>query len=211
MRPCQFAGLRPFLAAPDFNVYFARAVIEGHVTGSVYCDDLERPRATYILHPCGMSLLSGPAGLEPFTSEIVEYMLDAKRMRGHPELVQVFPGAWQKKLSARLGTRLLRLEDPRRLGLGQSGVQELGEGSVIEWGRVNFAFDRDAFASTREPGLPPGLHLQRAGKGVFHPWDGPVLPYSFWSSPEDFERRGIAFAIYQRRPPPLRGVLGLGF
>ncbi len=201
MRPCQFAGLRPFVAAPHFNVYFARAVIEGHIAGSVYSNDLEGPKAAYILHPCGMSLLSGKVDLEPFTGEIVEYMLDKKRMRRHPELVQVFPDAWQEELSTRLGTRLLRLDDPRRRGLSPSGVQELGKAGVVEWGRVNFDFDRDAFRSTEELSLPSGLHLQRAGKSVFHPWDGPVLPNSFWSSPEEFEKKGIAFAIFQAGRP----------
>ena len=201
MRPCQFAGLRPFVAAPHFNVYFARAVIEGHIAGSVYSNDLEGPKAAYILHPCGMSLLSGKVDLEPFTGEIVEYMLDKKRMRRHPELVQVFPDAWQEELSTRLGTRLLRLDDPRRRGLSPSGVQELGKAGVVEWGRVNFDFDRDAFRSTEELSLPSGLHLQRAGKSVFHPWDGPVLPNSFWSSPEEFEKKGIAFAISRQAAP----------
>jgi RimJ/RimL family protein N-acetyltransferase len=201
VRHCQFARIRPFLAAPPFNVYFARAVIEGHMTGTVYADDLEMPKAAYILHPCGMSLLCGSTGLEPFTSEIVEYMLDKKRMRKNPELVQVFPDAWQEELSTRLGTRLLRMNDPRRPGLDQLGVQELGKGRVIEWSRVNFEFDRNAFQSTKEPILPSGLHLQRTGKNVFHPWEGPVMPSSFWSSPEEFEKNGTAFAICRRGRP----------
>ena len=201
MRPRQIAGLRPLLAAPQFNVYFARAVIEGHIAGSVYCDDPEQPRAAYILHPCGMSLLCGHVGVEPFTSEIVEYMLDKRSMRRHPELVQVLPEAWQKELSTRLGTRLLRLDDPRRQGLDQSAVQELGADGVIEWSRVNFDFDRDAFSSAMKPGLPSSLQLQRAGRSVFHPWDGPVLPNSFWGSPEEFEKNGIAFAICEAGRP----------
>jgi GNAT superfamily N-acetyltransferase len=201
MRPGQIAGVRPFLAAPHFNVYFARAVAEGHLAGSVYSDDLERPRAAYILHPCGMSLLCGTVGLEPFTSEMVEYMLDKRRMRKHPELMQALPDAWHAELSDRLGSRLLRLDDPRRRGLGQSGVRELGMGGVIEWARVNFDFDRASFGSTEEPRLPSGLRLQRTVKGVFRPWEGPVLPNSFWTSPDEFEKKGIAFAICQDGRP----------
>ena len=201
LRHGQFAGIGPLLAASHFNVLFARAVIEGHTKGTVYADGLEAPKAAYILHPCGMSLLCGSIGAEPFTGEIVDYMLDKKRMRKSPELVQVFPDAWQEELSTRLGTRLLRLDDPRRRGLDQSGVQELGKGGVVEWCRVNYGFDRNVFESAEEPNLPSGLHLQRAGKNVFHPWQGPVMPSSFWSNPEDFEKYGIAFAIYQGGRP----------
>ena len=197
----QFAVIRPLLADCPFNVLFARAVIEGGASGTVYADGLEAPKAVYILHPCGMSLLCGVPGTEPFTSEIVDYMLDRSRMRKCPELVQVYPGVWYEELSTRLGAQLLRLDDPRRMGRDQSGVQELGKGGVIEWSRVNFAFDRSVFESAEEPDLPSELRLQRAGRDVFRPWEGPVMPSSFWGSQEDFEKRGVAFAVYQRGRP----------
>ena len=218
MRSSGFAALLPLLAEPLFNVYFARAVIEGRIAGTVYVDDPDCPRATYILHPCGMSLLCGPTGLESFTGGILRYMLDEERTRRHPELVQAHPDAWRGVFTERLGSRLLLMDDPRRLGLDSAGVQDLGRGCVIEWGRVNFEFDRAAFESMEEPRLPPGFRLERAGREVFRPWEGPVLPDSFWASPEDFERNGVAFAIFEGVRPlcvafsawVLDGVLEIG-
>jgi len=196
-----YAGLLPLATAPRFNAYFARAVLEGRAKGAVYVDNPGLPRTAYILHPCGMSLLCGSTASATFTDALVDYMLDTARTRRGAELAQAFPDAWHGILQDRLGPRLLRASDPGRTGLDFAGIQSLGKGRVIEWGRVNFEFDRAAFGCLRETALPAGLRLERAGRAVFSPWQGPVMPRFFWDSPESFERDGVAFSVFEGKRP----------
>ena len=201
IEPSGYAGLLPLATAPRFNAYFARAVLEGRVTGTVYVDTPAAPRAAYILHPCGMSLLCGSAKSEPFTGALADYMLDTARTRRGAELAQAFPDTWHAVLAERLGPGLLRATDPVRQGLDVAGIQSVGRGRVIEWGRINFEFDRTAFEELQEPPLPAGLRLERAGRTVYEPWRGPVMPRFFWDGPEHFERDGVAFAIFDGSRP----------
>jgi RimJ/RimL family protein N-acetyltransferase len=214
----QFADLLALLGPPRFNVYFARAVLEGRVGGTAYVDDPVRPRAAYILHPCGMSLLCGTSFQDPFRGAFVDYMLDVARRRSRVELVQIARDPWNDVLAGSLGPRLLRLGDPRRRGLDIAGVRKLGQGSVIEWRRLNYEFNRAAFEAAGEAPVPEGFSLRRAGREAFRPWAGSVTPHLFWDSPEQFERDGVAFAAYRGDRPVcvafsawiLDGILELG-
>lgn len=199
--PSRFAELLPLLRAPGFNVYFARAVLEGRNQGTVYVDETERPRAAYILHPCGMSLICGFPCAESFKDALVDHMLDTGRVRGSAELAQALPDAWHGTLSERLGPRLLGFADPRRTGLDPAAVQRLGEGRVVEWRRLNYEFDRASFEAMAGAPLQEGLRLERAGGDVFGPWQGTVLPRFFWDNPGAFMRDGVAFAVYEGARP----------
>ena len=196
-----YARLLPLVGAARFNVLFARAVLEGCVTGTVYVDDLEQPQVAYVLHPCGMSLVCGSACSEPFNGALTAYMLDHARNRLTPELAQAFPDAWHGVLATRLGAWLLHAGDPTRQGLDLKGVQKLGKERVIEWVRLNFEFDRAAFLSMPEPPLAAGLRLERAGKEVFSPWQGSVMPRFFWDGPEHFGLNAVAFAVFDGNRP----------
>jgi len=219
VQPSQYAGLQPLLRSPRLNLHFARAVLEGRVTGTVHVDDPVRPKAAYILHPCGMSLLCGSAHSGSFKSALVGYMLDHARTRRSFEMAQAHPDSWHDELARLLGPRLLRNADPSRRGLDHAGVQTLGNGRVIEWVRLNFEFDRAAFEAAPDPLLEAGLRLGRAGRAVFRPWQrGLVVPGNFWDSPEHFERDGVAFAVFEGIRPLcvafsawiLRDVLEIG-
>lgn len=68
-----FKGL-PLLDHVNINTMFARAVLEHLVPGSVYVDAVHNPRAFYVVHSYGMSLLFGEAGNEAFTRGLHDYM-----------------------------------------------------------------------------------------------------------------------------------------
>ncbi len=51
------SALRENLKGITFNRFFAKSVIEHHVDGVVYVDDIIKPNNAYILHPYGMSIL----------------------------------------------------------------------------------------------------------------------------------------------------------
>jgi RimJ/RimL family protein N-acetyltransferase len=216
--PSRYADLLPLLEAVHFNAHFARAVLKGRVRGTVHVDDPGRPQAAYILHPCGMSLLCGSSRPVPFTGALLDYMLDRAHLRRSAELAQAFPDAWHGVLAAGLGPRLLRRDDPARKGLDSAGVRKLGAGRVVEWSRLNFEFDSAAFQALREPPLPAGLRLERAGRDVFNPWPGSVLPCFFWDGAEEFDANGVAFAVFDGSRPlcvafsawMLDGVLEIG-
>ncbi len=188
----------PLLDAPNFNVLFARAVLAGKVAGMVHVDAVDRPTAVYVSHPYGLSLFCGRPGESPVVSWLIGHMMDSLACRCAPEQLQVYPSSWGELLRARLGERWF---DDTAGRLTPAEVLARGRGQVVELERLNFAFDPAVFASVRLPELPPGLRIARAGRAVLDPWDGGVIPRKFWDSPEDFERDGLAFAVFEDDRP----------
>ena len=194
LRPEAYARALPLLEEPFFNVLFARAVLERRVRGAVHADHPVRPRVAHILHPCGMSLLCGappPAGA---MDTITGYLLDRLGRRSAVEMLQAHPGAWHDRLGRSLGPRLQ--QGPRGPGSPEgASLRPPAVDRVVQFGRVNFRFDPGAFEALAPRPLPEGLSVARAGAEAFAPWEGAVLPRSFWDSPGDFARDGAAFAV----------------
>jgi GNAT superfamily N-acetyltransferase len=173
-------------------------VLERKVTGAVHVDEAERPGAAHILHPYGLSLLCGQPQNDSFVAGLLAHMTDSGARRRQAEQLQVYPRDWNGVLRARLGERLMDGTGGR---LSPEEVQTCGRERVIELERLNFEFDPVAFASLQLPALAPGLRIARAGRTVLAPWDGVVIPQKFWDSPEDFERDGLAFAVFEADRP----------
>lgn len=55
------------------NNLFARSVVEKHVDGTVYVDDIANPKAFYVIHPYGMSLLYGGVSNDFLESQMKGY------------------------------------------------------------------------------------------------------------------------------------------
>ena len=63
------------------NHFFARSVVEHHVEGKVYVDDLSTPNSFYVLNPYGMSLLYGNVSHRFLNSQLKGYLLGTSGLR----------------------------------------------------------------------------------------------------------------------------------
>lgn len=130
LAPEHYALLKPMLKPVDFNCYFAQSVLEQHVAGQVYVDQFPNPKAAYIRHSYGMSLLLGTAA-EAFPPQVEQWLQayilgqSGPIQRGSPdEWMQVFP--WNPQVQT-------LLEEPDLQGYLESHS------------RINFVFQRHKY------------------------------------------------------------------
>ncbi|MFO0555673.1 MAG: GNAT family N-acetyltransferase [Polyangiaceae bacterium] len=172
-------AVRPLLDSVPFNELFARVVVEGTARGQVLADSLDSPRAAWITHSYGMSLLVGdPAALsdEAFCSLVA-------RPRARDEWLQVHPEAWADRIDA-----LIAL-GPR------------DGGRVRRHTRVNFQFRAARYASIRHEVDCSRCEVARVDEGIFHAMRGSVVPAGFWDSAKAFVERGLGFAVMSEGCP----------
>jgi hypothetical protein len=74
----------------SINNLFARWVIEGHLPGRVYVDNVSNPLTFYVVHSYGMSLLFGNFTNEKFNQELRNYALNKDRTRHKFAWMQAF-------------------------------------------------------------------------------------------------------------------------
>ena len=173
------AEARRALDAVPLNVGFAQAALE--VTEApLWADRDDDPRAFHVVHPCGMSLVWGPAVGSAFADVVAH-------LAGGSEWLQV---------------------EPRWAGLGWDealGAAPIGAGgAVTRHERVNFAFDPAAHDERRAALAPPaGWRLRRATADDFG-LAGSVVPSEYWPEASSFlasgggmvlEREGAVGAI----------------
>jgi hypothetical protein len=60
----------------QINNLLARSVIEKHVTGSIFVDNILDPHTFYVVHPYGMSLLFGDHTNKEFNNQFKSYALN---------------------------------------------------------------------------------------------------------------------------------------
>lgn len=106
LAPADYGKVRPLLAEISFNTLFAQTIVEGRYPGVIYADQAEHPTVFYIAHPYGMSLLAGSTDNEAFNAALVPYLLNEGRSRVQAEWLQVYPDAWNGKLTELLGDKL---------------------------------------------------------------------------------------------------------
>jgi RimJ/RimL family protein N-acetyltransferase len=190
--PNEYQRVADLLRTVPINTFFARAVVEGHVGGRVYVDEPDHPRTAYVAHPYGMSLLFGEAGSERFDERLKAFLLGEVPSRTACEWLQVYPDVWSAKLEALLGSRLVRI--------GDAGAVESAEpGLVLQDVRVNFRFDAQRYAKLRRAlTLPPECRIVDDLEYIYSTMQGSVVPHAFWDTPDEFERRGVAFAVRWR-------------
>lgn len=177
--------IRDRIPSIPFNTYFARSVVEKHLTGSVLVDSVDDPRTAYIFHPYGLSLLIGDPTNEEFNRWLTGHILDEDRKRVRHEWMQVYPHSWNDEMKGILGSRLVPPKEEYDLN-----VVELHS-------RVNFKFDRDAFNRYLDNAkeLPEGYEIVEIDQDLFERIEGLVIPKSFWDTSSDFKNKGIGFCI----------------
>ncbi len=168
------------------NNLFARSVIERHVTGKVYVDNVDTPGTIYIVHPYGMSLLFGDPHNESFNAEFKDHALNIHKIRNNHEWMQAYPNVWDKKLLHLFGRNLIKQKD--NSSNNKTGIIVLNT-------RINFKFNQDRYFAIKNNTPPEDIKIIRTDKKIFNEMKGSVIPFHFWDSADDFLDRGIGFSL----------------
>ena len=62
------------------NVLFARSVVEKHLSGIIYVDNVNEPRTSLIAHPYGMLLLMGDSNNIEFNDRFKSYAFNTAKI-----------------------------------------------------------------------------------------------------------------------------------
>lgn len=159
-----------------FNCFFARSVIESHVTGQVFVDDGSDPKTAYIRHPYGMSLLIGCHTNGDFNDWLFDYIAGGTGRKHSDDWMQVFPFEWNDVIGKEVEAR---------------GLNRYIEKST----RVNFTFNRRRYETLSRPLTGGREKIEKIDRARFTTFQGTVVPKLFWDSYDDLDRHGIAYAV----------------
>lgn len=173
------------LSQLPINQLFARAVVEGHVSGKIYVDNTEQPSTFLVSHPYGMSLLFGKENNQSFNKAFVRYALNEGKQRQRTEWLQAYPAAWNEKLSAMLGDKMV--EEVNRTDK-DAGKIELST-------RVNFSFNREKYLAFKKQLNPDSYEIVRTDQQLYDAINGTVVPKYFWNSADEFVQKAVGFSL----------------
>jgi hypothetical protein len=188
LKPQEYYRVDTLLRSIPINTLFARSVVEGNVTGRVHIDDRRVPRACYIAHPYGMSLLFGSTDRQEFNQALLPYLLGLQP-RHSQEWLQVYPVEWSDRLEEMLGDHLTHIGSDHLVAAG-------GQRKVVENVRVNFRFKPARYAEFRRTlVLPNDCEIISDLSTIYQDMHGSVVPRTFWDDAARFRERGAAFAL----------------
>lgn len=173
----------------SINNLFARSVVERHVRGKVYVDDLIAPQTYYVVHPYGMSLLFGRHDSSSFNETFRGYCLNTDQTRQQPEWMQAFGSEWHSVLEDLFQEKIL-LSSENTAGITQ-GIVELNT-------RVNFKFHLPDYLVIKSNYQPADIRIVPTHQEIFNTLQGSVVPLHFWDTAEDFLKRGAGFSVYYK-------------
>jgi len=168
------------------NNLFARTVVEKHLSGKVFVDDVNAPSTFYIVHPYGMSLLFGNPDNDGFNRQFREYALNKDKSRNKYEWMQVFPDSWDNKLKDLFGSNLVKYSDNSN---NEKDKVELN-------GRANFKFNLNIYLAFKQNNPKINYKIVRTDKEIFNDMKGAVVPMFFWNNAKDFCKYGIGFSLF---------------
>ena len=160
-----------------FNSLFARSVVEKHVDGKVFVDNLQDPRVFYVLHPYGMALLYGDVSSTFFESELKDFLTRNKNIN-IGKWVQVFPLDISKIID-----EIIANLDPSE------------NTTIIKLKRINFKFNLERYRNFRDKLDLEKYFLCEIEKSVFNEFNGGVVPKNFWNNAKDFISKGSGFSL----------------
>jgi hypothetical protein len=170
-----------------FNNYFARSVVEKHISGTVYADNDNSPSTFYIVHPYKMSLLFGDPENEEFNSAFYDYALNTARTRNYHEWMQVYPETWHSRISELFKGKLINSRENRNNS----------QGDLIEINtRVNFTFQPDKYSVFKQHNTGKGFSIRRTDKEIFGRMNGSVVPKYFWDNAGQFVDKSVGFSLF---------------
>ena len=168
------------------NNLFARTVVEKHLTGKIFVDDVDSPTVFHIVHPYGMSLLFGNPDNENFNRQFREYAMNLSKSRNKYEWMQVFPDSWDDRLKELFGCDLIK----------HSEASENERNKVVLNGRVNFIFNRGAYFVFKQNLPKCNYKIVRTDIDAFNNMKGTVVPMYFWENVEQFCNHGVGFSLF---------------
>lgn len=170
----------------QINNFFARSVIERHVTGRIYVDNLVDPKTFYVLHPYGISLLFGDHTNLQFNHLFKSYALNPDNGRSSHEWMQTYPREWDPVLDELFGELVIIAAGNR--DNKTTGIIELNT-------RVNFRFNREKYLHRKKSGLSDSDLMVETDTTHFEQMSGSVIPLKFWDSASDFREKGKGFTL----------------
>ncbi|WP_343746613.1 GNAT family N-acetyltransferase [Chitinophaga sp.] len=178
--PTAYSALAAALKAAPINTLFAQAVVDGKVNGKVYTNNPADPRAFYIVHPYGMSLLWGDSSHEDFHRQLKDYVANVQGVRRGEEWLQAFPDSWDAVLD-----NLFRDE------------QQQPVAHVERDTRLNFKFNADKYRQQRKQ-LPADAPVQivTATRNDYEQMTGTVIPVHFWADADEFVSQSVGYSVY---------------
>lgn len=177
----------PKLREVAINNLFARSVVEKHVDGKVYVDDISNPKVFYVIHPYGMSLLYGNISDEFLQSELKDYLLGCNGLRKTCEWMQVFPSELENGIDTILGNKL-RIFDHNK-DINNSGY------AVVKHTRVNFMFNPQKFEQFKSKINLGEYCFCNVDAALYNETIGSVVPNKFWNNASEFLMRGVGFSL----------------
>ena len=170
----------------QINNLFARSVIEKHVSGKIFVDNILNPNTVYVIHPYGTSLLFGDFSNNDFNSQFKAYALNLDSTREGYEWMQAYPQGWDDVLRSLFGNLLIKQSE--NLKNTTTGIIELHT-------RVNFNFNRDKYLQIKKKALSKNDILVTTDTSHFNQMHGSVIPLKFWDSARDFAEYGKGFTL----------------
>ena len=168
------------------NNLFARSVVEKHVPGIIYVDQVKEPKTFYISHPYGMSLLFGETERNDFNSKLLDYALNSHQVRTKDEWLQAFPSSWSEKLSTLFGDFLFKSK--ARSVLTKNG-------KIEEDIRVNFKFNIQKYLEIKRKNNQEDHLILRTDRDMYERIPGRVIPRFFWRDAGHFCKHGVGYTL----------------
>ena len=171
----------------EINHLFAKAVLLGQVSGTVYVDQAVHPTTFYVCHPYGMSLLFGETRNDKFNTWLLGYALNDFKSRSRYEWLQAYPEAWNHKINTLWKKYLIKPENHN----------DLADELRIEVNtRVNFKFNKTTYLNLKNSyQLAAGTTICTTPE-IFENMQGSVIPCRFWDNFADFSKLGAAYSVF---------------
>jgi hypothetical protein len=182
----KYNNVKEPLRQVTINNLFARTIVEKHLPGKIYVDDIDLPKTFYVAHPYGMSLLFGNSNNEIFNSTFRDYALNKSKLRDKQEWLQVFPDCWDSVFFRLFGDDIIKFSE--------NANEE--KNKIVLNTRVNFKFNRDKYLIFKQNHTKIDYKIVRTDKTIFNNMKGSVVPMNFWENAEHFYNNGIGFSLF---------------